>query len=134
MTVGGILDAQADLLGQYLLSMGRKAYSYRQANERVDACEASIRNVWPGMTVGILMDSQPDYLTATVALNRLGCTATLVNSGAQSSLSHARSGQAEILLVDAAHVKDASAVLEKRQLVGVGMPTDDGEKCSYGST
>ena len=28
-------------------------------------------------------------------------------------------------------MKDASAVLEKRQLVGVGMPTDDSAKCSY---
>ena len=136
MTVGGILDAQADHLpdNTFFLWEGR-AYSYRQANERVDALVKHLFaiGVRPGMTVGILMDNQPDYLTATVALNRLGCTAALVNSGAQkSSLSHAlAAGQAEILLVDAAHVKDASAVLEKRQLVGVGMPTDDSEKCSY---
>ena len=124
MTVGGILDAQADHLPDHTFFLWEgRAYSYRQANERVDALVKHLFaiGVRPGMTVGILMDNQPDYLTATVALNRLGCTAALVNSGAQkSSLSHAlAAGQAEILLVDAAHVKDASAVLEKGNLLAL---------------
>ena len=75
MTLGGILDAQADNLpdNTFFLWEGR-AYSYRQANERVDALVRHLYaiGVRPGATVGILMDNQPDYLTSTVALNRLG--------------------------------------------------------------
>jgi len=136
MTLGGIVDAQAENLpdNTFFLWEGR-AYSYRQANERVDALVKHLfaLGVRPGMTVGILMDNQPDYLTSTVALNRLGCTAALVNSGAQkSSLAHAmQAGNAELLLVDATHIEDAASVLEKRQLIGIGMPTDQASRCSY---
>ena len=136
MTLGGILDAQAGHLPDHTFFLWEgRAYSYRQANERVDALVAHLYaiGIRPGMTVGILMDNQPDYLTSTVALNRLGCTAALVNSGAQkASLAHALSaGEAELLLVDAAHIEDAASVLEKRQLIGVGMPVNGTELCSY---
>jgi putative long chain acyl-CoA synthase len=104
----------------FFLWQGR-AFSYAEADRRVNQVLHVLleRRLKKGQRVGVLMDNQPDYLTAVVAVNRVGAVAVLLNAGLRGrSLEQAlAAGEVELLVVDPAHAEAGEATLPGRVAV-----------------
>ena len=89
VSLGRALSEQAAAIpdATFFLWRGR-AFSYAQANARVDAV---VRGLWhcgvrPGDRVGVMMANRPSYLSAVAALSRLGAVACLIDVGFDDEL------------------------------------------------
>jgi putative long chain acyl-CoA synthase len=93
-----------------------RVFSYGDADRRVNQVLGGLleAGVAPGDHVGVWMGNRPDYLTAVVALNRLGAVAVLFNAGARGlSMSQAlQAAPVVAMVVDLPHVEPAHALLE----------------------
>ena len=94
VSLGRALSEQAAAIpdATFFLWRGR-AFSYAQANARVDAV---VRGLWhcgvrPGDRVGVMMANRPSYLSAVAALSRLGAVACLIDVGFGTNSSTRRS-------------------------------------------
>lgn len=87
-----------------------RAWTYAEANARVNRFVHIFHNhgIQKGDHVGVLMDNHPDYLTVTVALNRMGAVAVLFNAGLTGrSLQHAfEVAPLRALVIDPQHGPD----------------------------
>lgn len=89
VSLGRALAEQAAAIPDetFFLWQGR-AFSYSQANERV---EAVVRGLWhcgvrPGDRVAVQMSNRPSYLSLVAALSRLGAVACLVDASFEGDL------------------------------------------------
>ncbi len=101
----------------FFLFEGR-AYTYADANRRVDNIvrgflECGVRQ---GQHVGVLMETRPSAIAATVALSRLGAVAVMLRPDI-SLEQQLRVAPVEHLLADPDHAEAAAAVFEKTVLV-----------------
>ena len=122
VSMGQALDEQARAIGEdtFFIWKGR-AYSYADANARVDAVTAVLldEGVKRGHHVGIFMDNHPDVLTSLAAVNRLGGIAVMLNADARgTSLSQAMEvGQVDSIITDEDRAQEAADVCAGRLLV-----------------
>ncbi len=82
LSMGAELDARANDApdATFFLYRGR-AFSYAQANERVDHVVRGLiaSGVHAGDRVGVLMGARPSYLTVVAALSRIGAVSVLLS-------------------------------------------------------
>jgi len=107
-----------------------KAYTYREADARVNQVLRALvaSGLKAGDHVGVLMSNSPGYLTVTVALNRLGAVAVLLNAGARGrSLEQALAAAAvDTLIADGDHAAVASSSHRLLVIERAGQPLPDG--------
>lgn len=86
---------------------GERAFTYKEADNRVNQTIHAFRalGIKPRDKIGVMLDNHPDYLTACVALNRMGAIAVLFNAGISgSSLDQAIAAvETSAMLVDRSH-------------------------------
>lgn len=86
---------------------GERSFTYKEADNRVNQTIHAFRalGIKPRDKVGVMLENHPDYLTACVALNRMGAVAVLFNAGISgSSLDQALSAvETSAMLVDREH-------------------------------
>jgi len=117
-------QGEADPQGTFFLFGGR-AYSYADANRRVDAVVRGLISVGvrQGDHVGIRMRSRPTALALVAAVNRLGAVAVLLRPEGDLEL-EARLGEVEHLIADPEHAEEARDAFGRDVLVlgGGGRP------------
>ncbi len=122
VSLASMLGEQAAAIPERTFFLWRgKAYSYREADARVNQtlCALVACGVKPGDHVGVLMSNSPGYLTAVVALNRVGAVAALINTGARGrSLEQALAAAAvDLLITDGEHAAGLAGALPDGKLL-----------------
>ncbi|MBW2421487.1 MAG: AMP-binding protein [Deltaproteobacteria bacterium] len=119
VSLGRMLEEQAMETpeGTFFLFEGR-AHSYRDVNERIDNVVLGFLHcgVRQGDYVGVLMDTRPSAVTATLALSRLGAVPVLLRPDVPLSEQLAQA-PVEHLLADPEHAPAAQAALGRKVLV-----------------
>ena len=94
----------------FFLYQGR-AYSYAEANRRVDAVVRGLLSIGvrQGMHVGVYMRSRPSALALASAVSRLGAVTVLLRPGGDLE-SEAALGEVEVLIADPEHGERARAL------------------------
>ncbi len=119
VSLGEALQTQAENAptDTFFLFAGR-AYTYEESNRRVDNIVRGLLNcgIRQGDHVGILMDTRPSALAATVAVSRLGAVAVMLRP--DIALEHQLEvAPVEHLLADPEHGKAAAATYGKDLLI-----------------
>jgi putative long chain acyl-CoA synthase len=122
ISLAAMLSEQAAAIPERTFFLWRgKAYSYREAEARVNQtlCALVASGVKPGDHVGVLMSNSPWYLTAVMALNRLGAVAALLNTGVRGrSLEQALAAAAvDVLICDGEHAAGLAGALPDGKLL-----------------
>lgn len=128
---GRTLKEQAEAIAESdFFLWGERAWTYAEADARVNRFVHVFHahGVKKGDHIGVLMDNHPDYLTAVVALNRLGAVSVLFNSGLTGrSLEHAfEVAPIRGVVVDPQHYEEVAAFEGSVFRTGTDNPTDDG--------
>ena len=121
ISLAAMLGEQAASIPERTFFLWRgKAYSYREAEARVNQtlCALVASGVKPGDHVGVLMSNSPWYLTAVMALNRLGAVAALLNTGVRGrSLEQALAAAVDVLICDGEHAAGLAGALPDGKLL-----------------
>jgi putative long chain acyl-CoA synthase len=113
-------QAQAIPERTFFLHRGR-AFSYAEANARVDNVARGLIacGVAPGVRVAVLMGNRPSFLSAVVAVNRIGAISVLLDpAAADVTLSQQlKVGGAQVLIADPEHAQAGRGAFDGDVLV-----------------
>jgi len=131
VSAGRTLKEQAEAIpdSDFFL-WGDRAWTYAEADARVNRFVHIFHQngVKKGDHVGVLMDNHPDYLTAVVALNRMGAISVLFNAGLTGkSLAHAfEVAPIEAVVVDPQHAQEVAGMNGRIFRTGQTNQADEG--------